>query len=220
MYWRPLARSSRLIPPYDERLCLVSRTSSHENVYWRPLARSSRLISTYVERRDPDSRTSSRLGVYWGPLARSSTLIPTYVERRKLLSRTSSRLDARTSSERVGAPTVSLEYLSRPTWRVELWSCDARTSSERVGAPTVSLEYLSRPTWYVELWGPLAPHSDTLVLYKHTLYSVVADRFVGGGKRVSLVQFTKSDFDNSAWIPEKFVPQPYLDEFWKRVEPD
>ena len=34
---------------------------------------------------------------------------------------------------------VSLEYLSRRTWHVELWSFDVRTSSERVRAPNVSL---------------------------------------------------------------------------------
>jgi hypothetical protein len=69
----------------------------------------------------------------------------------------------------------------------------------------------------------LLPNADTSVVYKSTLvplYSVVADRLNGGGKRELLVQFTKTDYENSAWIPEKFVPQSYVDEFWARVEPD
>lgn len=34
------------------------------------------------------------------------------------------------------------------------------------------------------------------------------------------MQFYKKDNENSAWVPEKFVPQPYVDDFRKRVEPD
>ena len=34
------------------------------------------------------------------------------------------------------------------------------------------------------------------------------------------MQFSKKDHVNSAWIPEKFVPQTFLDDFWQRVEPD
>ena len=69
----------------------------------------------------------------------------------------------------------------------------------------------------------LLPNADHSVVYKNTLvplYSVVADRLNGGGKRELLVQFTKTDYENSAWIAEKFVPQSYVDEFWGRVEPD
>ena len=69
----------------------------------------------------------------------------------------------------------------------------------------------------------LLPNADKSVVYKNTLvplYSVVADRLNGGGGCELQVQFTKTDYENSAWIAEKFVPQPYVDDFWNRVEPD
>ena len=41
-----------------------------------------------------------------------------------------------------------------------------------------------------------------------------------GGRREPLVQFAKDHHENTAWVLEKFVPRPYLKEFWERVEPD
>ena len=71
----------------------------------------------------------------------------------------------------------------------------------------------------------LLPNADKSVVYRNTLlpiYTVVAARLTGGRDptRELLVQFTERDYENSAWIPERFVPQSYLDKFWARAEPD
>jgi hypothetical protein len=51
---------------------------------------------------------------------------------------------------------------------------------------------------------------------------VVAARMTKGRDPIPevLVQFTKTDYENSAWISEKFVPKWYLEDYWSRVEPD
>ena len=71
----------------------------------------------------------------------------------------------------------------------------------------------------------LLPNADKSVVYRNTLrpiHTFVAARLTRGRNptRELLVQFTEKDYENSAWIPEKFVPQRYLDEFWARVELD
>jgi len=63
----------------------------------------------------------------------------------------------------------------------------------------------------------LLPNASTSVVFKDTMmpiHQVVADRLVRGGTvQELLVQFSKKDHENSAWIPEKFAPQPYVDDF-------
>ena len=70
----------------------------------------------------------------------------------------------------------------------------------------------------------MLPDASSSVVFKYTMmpiHQVVAAQLArGGGVRELMVQFSKKDHENSAWIPEKFVPQPYLDDFWQRVEPD
>jgi len=69
----------------------------------------------------------------------------------------------------------------------------------------------------------LLPDAGTSVVYRNTLlpiHTVVAARETKGGKSELLVQFAKDHHENSAWVLEKFVPRPYLEEFWDRVEPD
>jgi hypothetical protein len=71
----------------------------------------------------------------------------------------------------------------------------------------------------------LLPNADKSVVYRNTLlpiHTLVASHMTRGRNPVRelLVQFTEKDYENSAWIPEMFVPQKYLDEFWARVEPD
>jgi len=70
----------------------------------------------------------------------------------------------------------------------------------------------------------MLPDASSSVVFKDTMmpiHQVVAARLVRGGTaRELLVQFSEKDHENSAWIPEKFVTKPYLDDFWKRVEPD
>ena len=41
----------------------------------------------------------------------------------------------------------------------------------------------------------------------------------GGGARM-LVQFAKHNYENSAWVLTKLVPQRYVDGIWQRAEPD
>ena len=48
----------------------------------------------------------------------------------------------------------------------------------------------------------------------------MADGVSKGGKPRVLVQFAKNNYENSAWVLTKFVPQRYVDEFWQRNEPD
>ena len=69
---------------------------------------------------------------------------------------------------------------------------------------------------------PSAKHS---VVYRQNLvpiHTVVAARLTKGRDSMTelLVQFTKTNYENSAWIFEKFVPQRYVDDYWSRVEPD
>ena len=52
------------------------------------------------------------------------------------------------------------------------------------------------------------------------IHTVVAARVTKGGESELLVQFAEDHHENSAWVLEKFVPRPYREEFWKRVEPD
>ena len=69
----------------------------------------------------------------------------------------------------------------------------------------------------------LLPNADSTVVFKNTqmpIYQVVASQWAWGGGHELLVQFVKGDFADSAWIPEKFVPPRYLDEFWERIDPD
>jgi hypothetical protein len=69
----------------------------------------------------------------------------------------------------------------------------------------------------------LLPGADASVVFQNTLlpiHTVVASRLTGGGKRELLVQFSESNYENSAWVREKFVPRPYLDDFLQRVDPD
>jgi len=69
----------------------------------------------------------------------------------------------------------------------------------------------------------LLPNADSTVVYKNTqmpIYQVVASQLARRGGHELLVQFVKGDFADSAWIPERFVPTRYLDEFWERVDPD
>ena len=69
----------------------------------------------------------------------------------------------------------------------------------------------------------LLPNADSTVVFKNThmpIYQVVVSQLARGGRTELLVQFVTGDFADSAWIPERFVPQRYLDEFWERVEPD
>ena len=35
-----------------------------------------------------------------------------------------------------------------------------------------------------------------------------------------MVQFARDNYENSSWVLEKFVPRPYLEELWERLEPD
>lgn len=63
------------------------------------------------------------------------------------------------------------------------------------------------------------------MVFKNTmvpLHRVVADRLSGGRTptRELLVQFTEDDYENSAWVKQKFVPQIYVDDFWRRVDGD
>ena len=64
----------------------------------------------------------------------------------------------------------------------------------------------------------ILPNAKGSVVYRNTLipiHTFVAARL--NKRRDSspelLVQFTKRDYENSAWTPEQFVPQRYLDEF-------
>ena len=70
----------------------------------------------------------------------------------------------------------------------------------------------------------MLPNASSSTVFKNTMmpiHYVVAARLARGGTvRELLVQFSKKDHENSAWIPEKFVPQTFLDDFWQRVEPD
>ena len=69
----------------------------------------------------------------------------------------------------------------------------------------------------------LLPGDEASVVFQNTLlpiHTVVASRLTGGGKRELLVQFSESNYENSAWVREKFVPRPYLDDFLQRVDPD
>ena len=75
---------------------------------------------------------------------------------------------------------------------------------------------------YLKDWFP---NASGTVVYRNTLlpiHEVVADRWSGRAvpTRQLLVQFSKEDYENSAWIHDKFVPQRYVDEFWQRVEPE
>ena len=56
----------------------------------------------------------------------------------------------------------------------------------------------------------LLPHAEALVVFQNTLlpiHTVVADRLMGGGRRELLIQFSESNYENSAWILEKIVPK-------------
>jgi hypothetical protein len=67
----------------------------------------------------------------------------------------------------------------------------------------------------------LLPHAASSVVFKQSMvpiHSVVAERLSGGSvpTREFLVQFTEQDYENSAWIKQKFVPQRYVDDFHQR----
>ena len=69
------------------------------------------------------------------------------------------------------------------------------------------------------------PNAELSVVYPHTfvpVHTIVAARLSkrGGPVQEFLVQFTETEYENSAWIPEKFVPQRYLDEWLLRFEPE
>ena len=69
----------------------------------------------------------------------------------------------------------------------------------------------------------MLPDADSSVVFNNTLlpiYTVVAARLTKGGEQELLIQFAKDNYENSVWVLEKFVPRPYLEEFWERVEPD
>ena len=69
----------------------------------------------------------------------------------------------------------------------------------------------------------ILPNAEHCVIFKNTLlpiYQIVADGVSKGGKPRMLVQFAKNNYENSAWVLTKFVPQRYVDEFWQRNEPE
>jgi len=71
----------------------------------------------------------------------------------------------------------------------------------------------------------ILPNAEHSVVFRQTLvpiHTVVATRMTKGRDPTPemLVQFTETDYENSAWISEKFVPKRYLDDYWSRVEPD
>jgi hypothetical protein len=77
----------------------------------------------------------------------------------------------------------------------------------------------------LEYLKDLLPDAGSSVVYKNSLvpiHRVVADRLSGGvdPTREFLVQFTEQDYENSAWVKEKFVPRIFVDEFWQRVDED
>jgi hypothetical protein len=69
----------------------------------------------------------------------------------------------------------------------------------------------------------LLPNAKHCVIFKDTLlpiYQIVADGVLKGGGAQMFVQFANDNYENSAWVLTKFVPQQYVDEFWQRAEPD
>ena len=65
----------------------------------------------------------------------------------------------------------------------------------------------------------ILPNANNSVVYRQTLvpiHTVVAARMTRGRDPIPevLVQFTKTDYEKSAWISEKFVPKWYLDDYW------
>ena len=69
---------------------------------------------------------------------------------------------------------------------------------------------------------PNAKHSVVFRQNLVPIHTVVAARMAKGKDPIPevLVQFTKTDYENSAWISEKFVTKWYLDDYWSRVESD
>ena len=69
----------------------------------------------------------------------------------------------------------------------------------------------------------LLPDAATTVVFRCRqlpIYRVVASHSFGGGRDLLLVQFARSNPDDTAWIHEKYVPVGYQDRFWDDVEKD
>jgi hypothetical protein len=67
----------------------------------------------------------------------------------------------------------------------------------------------------------ILPDSDSTVIFKNTpvpVHCVVADRLSGG--KVPTRELLVHDYENSAWIKDKFVPQSYIDEFYEKLNQD
>ena len=69
------------------------------------------------------------------------------------------------------------------------------------------------------------PNAEHSVVFRQTLvpiHTIVAARLTKGEDPVQefLVQFTRTDYENSAWISERFIPQRYLDDWLSKVEPE